>query len=149
MQFFWGWHKTKTRLLFSIMSDHCKRNFRPEMRKMFIEGYKTIDALIWDNGSNKFGNHCLKHTAIISQNFVGEWNMVCSATAWTKTALDIIQLWFNYFPASFFKARDNKMLIIWKFPKSITDHMWHAGRVFETLALADIMFYICCLSNKF
>jgi len=31
-------------------------------------------------------------------------NLVCSATAGTKTALDIIQVWFNYFAASFFKA---------------------------------------------
>jgi len=29
---------------------------------------------------------------------------VCSATTGTKTALDIIQLWFNHFAASFFRA---------------------------------------------
>ena len=55
--------------------------------------------------------------------------MVCSATAGTKTALGIIQLWFQYFAASFFKALGNEILIIWKFPKST------AGRVFETPAL--------------
>jgi len=31
-------------------------------------------------------------------------NLVCSATAGTKPALGIIQLWFNYFAAFFFKA---------------------------------------------
>jgi len=33
--------------------------------------------------------------------------VVCSATAITKTALGIIQLWFNYFAASFFMALGN------------------------------------------
>jgi len=36
-----------------------------------------------------------------------------------ETALRIIQLWFNYFVASFFKTLGKEMLIIWKFPKSI------------------------------
>jgi len=63
---------------------------------------------------------------MISQKFAGVWNVVCSATAGTKTALGIIQLWFKYFAASFFKTLENEMLIIRKFPKSI------AGRVFET-----------------
>jgi len=49
--------------------------------------------------------------------------MVCSATAGTKTALGIIQLWFNYLAASFFKTRGNEMLILWKFPKSIAGRM--------------------------
>jgi len=30
-------------------------------------------------------------------------NLVCSATVATKTALGIIQLWFNYFATSFYK----------------------------------------------
>jgi len=66
-----------------------------------------------------------QHTPKISQNSAGEWNVVCSATAGTKTAPRIIQLCFNYFAAHFFKALGNEMLVIWKFPKSI------AGRVFE------------------
>jgi len=33
--------------------------------------------------------------------------LACNATAGTKTALGIIQVWFNYFAASFFKAFGN------------------------------------------
>jgi len=40
----------------------------------------------------------------ISRKFVGEWNLFYCATTATKTALGIIQLWFDYFAASFFKA---------------------------------------------
>ena len=39
----------------------------------------------------------LWRTPKISEKFAGEWNLVCSATAGTKTALDIIQPWFHYF----------------------------------------------------
>ena len=38
------------------------------------------------------------------ENFLDIYNLVCSATARTKNALGIIQLWFNYFAASFSKA---------------------------------------------
>jgi len=43
----------------------------------------------------------LQHTPKISQNFAGEWNVVCSAKARMKTALGIIKLWLNYFMTSF------------------------------------------------
>jgi len=62
----------------------------------------------------------LKHTPKISQKFAGEWNyLFCSATAGTKTALGIIQVWFNYFAASFFNALGKvnvKCLPIWLTP---------------------------------
>jgi len=45
--------------------------------------------------------------------------VVCIATALTKTALGIIQLWFNYFGASFFKALGNVNVNYLKIPKSI------------------------------
>ena len=41
MQFIEGLRKTKTTLLFCTMTDNCKINFRPEMRKIYIEGNKT------------------------------------------------------------------------------------------------------------
>ena len=67
---------------------------------------------------------CLWYTPKIFQNFAGGWNVVCGATAVTKTALDIswvefiwrklrisktstIQLWVNYFAVSFFIALQN------------------------------------------
>jgi len=34
------------------------------------------------------------------KNFLGSENLVCNATAGTKTTLGIIQVWFNYFTAS-------------------------------------------------
>jgi len=43
--------------------------------------------------------------------------VVCSATAVTKTALGIIQLWFNYFAASFFMALGNVNVSHLKIPK--------------------------------
>ena len=43
--------------------------------------------------------------------------MVCSATAVTKTALGIIQLWFKYFAVYFFMALDNVNVSYLKFPK--------------------------------
>jgi len=46
MGFFDGQRGTKITMLFGIMSDHCKRNFRPEIRKYFIEGNKT-ESLPW------------------------------------------------------------------------------------------------------
>jgi len=60
---------------------------------------------------------CLWHIPKISQNFAGGWNVVCSATAVTKTALGIIQLWFNYFAASFFMALGNVNVSYLKIPK--------------------------------
>jgi len=59
----------------------------------------------------------LWHTPKISQTFAGEWNLVCSAMAGTKTALGIIRLWFNYFAASFFKALGNVNVNHLKIPK--------------------------------
>ena len=59
----------------------------------------------------------LKHTPIISQNFAGEWNMVCSATAGTKTALGIIQLWFKYFTGIFFQGTCQRNIKYLKIPK--------------------------------
>jgi len=44
------------------------------------------------------------------KNMVESENLVCRATAETKTALGIIQFWFNYFAASFFKALGNANL---------------------------------------
>jgi len=41
------------------------------------------------------------------KNLLESENSHCNATAWTKTALGIIQLWFSYFAASFFNALDN------------------------------------------
>jgi len=43
----------------------------------------------------------LLHTPKISQKLLESENLVCSAMAGTQTALGIIQLWFNYFEASF------------------------------------------------
>jgi len=57
------------------------------------------------------------HTPKISQKFAGGWNFVCSATAGTKTALGIIQVWFNYSLASFFKALGNVNVHYFKIPK--------------------------------
>ena len=59
----------------------------------------------------------LQHTPKVSQNFAGEWNVVCIATGGTKTALGIIQVWFNYFTASFFKALGNINVNYLKIPK--------------------------------
>ena len=44
------------------------------------------------------------HTPTISRKFLESEGLVCSATARTKTALDSLQHWFNYFTASSFKA---------------------------------------------
>ena len=41
------------------------------------------------------------------KNLLESENLVCSATAGMQTALGIIQLWFNYFTACFFKAVGN------------------------------------------
>jgi len=53
----------------------------------------------------------LWHTLKISKKFSGEWMfsvlLVCNDTTGTQTALGIIQLWFTYFAASFFKALGN------------------------------------------
>jgi len=53
----------------------------------------------------------------ISQNLAGERNAVCITTAGTKTALGIIQIWFNYFAASHFKALGNVKVNYLKIPK--------------------------------
>jgi len=68
-----------------------------------------------------------------SGNPTGEWNLVCRATAGTKTVLGIIQLWFNYFVASFFKAFGNVNVNYLKIPKNYRGP--HAARAFETLRL--------------
>jgi len=44
-------------MLLGIMSGHCKRNFLPEIPKMFIEVIRQNRYLDLGNGSNKFGNH--------------------------------------------------------------------------------------------
>jgi len=59
--------------------------------------------------------------------------LVCSTAAGTKTALDIIQLWFTYFAESFLRHLATYMLIIWKSPKSVRGRTKsprgpHAGR---------------------
>jgi len=41
MRFFDGYRGTKITMLLGIVSEGCKRNFRPEIRKTFIEGNKT------------------------------------------------------------------------------------------------------------
>jgi len=46
MRFFGGQRGTKTTMFLGFMSDHCERNFRPEMRKIIIEGSKT-ESLPW------------------------------------------------------------------------------------------------------
>jgi len=58
----------------------------------------------------------LWHTPKISQKFAGELKLVCSSTVVMKTALGIIQVWFNYFAASFFKALGNLNANYWNFP---------------------------------
>jgi len=40
------------------------------------------------------------------ENLLVSLILLCCATSTTKTALGIIQLWFNYFAASFYKALD-------------------------------------------
>jgi len=59
----------------------------------------------------------LWHTPKISQKFAGKWNLVNIARAGTKTALGIIQVWFNYFAASFFNALVNVNVNYLKSPK--------------------------------
>ena len=46
----------------------------------------------------------LWHTSRISQNLLVSEILVYNSTAATKTALGIIQLWFSYFVASFYRA---------------------------------------------
>jgi len=57
-------------------------------------------------------------------------NLICSAAAGTKPALDIIQLWFSFFAASIFKALDKANVNYLKYPKKHRGP--HAARVFET-----------------
>jgi len=59
MQFFGGLRGTKTTMLCCIMRDHWKRNFRHEMREVFIEGNLRHNCYLdLGNISNKFSNHC-------------------------------------------------------------------------------------------
>jgi len=68
--------------------------------------------------STKHVKTSYEHTPKISQKFAGEWNyLLCIATAGTKTALGIFQVWFNYFAASFFKALGNVNINFLKIPK--------------------------------
>jgi len=60
----------------------------------------------------------LQHSPKIYQNFAAEWNVACSATARTKTALGITQLWFNYFAASFSMVLGNVNVNYLKIPKT-------------------------------
>ena len=59
----------------------------------------------------------LWHTPEISQKFSGESQLICIRTAGTKTALGIIQVWFNYFAAYFFKALGNVNVNYFKIPR--------------------------------
>jgi len=69
--------------------------------------------------------------------------LVCSAMARMKTALGIIQLWFKYFAASFFKALGNVNVKYLKISekalraarKALAGHMPPVDRVFETPGL--------------
>jgi len=54
---------------------------------------------------------------IFLKNFLESENLVCSAMAGTKTALGIIQLWFNYFATSFFNALGSVNVNSLKIPK--------------------------------
>ena len=73
----------------------------------------------------------------ILKNLLENENLLCSATAGTKSALGIIQLWFNYFAASFFKVIGKVNVIYLKIPKksSRAAQKILAGRVFETPGL--------------
>ena len=55
------------------------------------------------------------------KNLLESENLGCSAMAGTKIALGIIQLWFNYFAASFIKALGNVNVNYLKIPKK---HLW-------------------------
>jgi len=70
------------------------------------------------------------------KNLLENENLVCIATAATKSALGIIQLWFNYFAASLFKAFGNVNVRYLKIPKQHRGP--HAARVFETPGLECI-----------
>jgi len=74
----------------------CQHHSPATLRKYFQE--EPGNMLSWGQQSM-----CrrLWHTRKISKKFAGGRNSVCSATAGTKTALGIIQLWFNYFAAFF------------------------------------------------
>ena len=78
--------------------------FHEEPGRMLSRGRQSMCRPLW-------------HTSKISQKFAGELNLVCSTTARTKTALGIIQVWFNYFTAPFFKAHDNVNVNYLKIPK--------------------------------
>ena len=51
------------------------------------------------------------------KNLLESENLVCNATTGMKTASGIIQFWFNYFAASFFKAFGNVNVNYLKIPK--------------------------------
>jgi len=51
------------------------------------------------------------------KNLLESENLGCSAMAGTKTALGIIQLWFNYFATSFFKTLGNVNVNYLKIPE--------------------------------
>jgi len=72
--------------------------------------------------------------------FSGERNVVCSAMTRMKSTLGIIQLWFNYFVASFFKTLGNIDVNYLKIPEK--HHGPHVARVFET---SDLLFADMCV----
>ena len=78
--------------------------FHKEPGYMPSRGRQSLLRGLWD-------------TPKVFQNFSGGWNVVCNATAVTKTALGIIQLWLKYFAASFFMALDNVNVSYLKLPK--------------------------------
>jgi len=51
-------------------------------------------------GVDSFG---IRLRAIFIKNLLKSKILVSSAAAWTETALDIVQVWLNYFPASFYQ----------------------------------------------
>jgi len=67
------------------------------------------------------------------KNWLESGNLVCNSTAGTKTALGIIQLWFNYLAESFLKALGNVNVKCLKIPKK--HRRRYAARVFETPGL--------------
>ena len=91
----------------------CQRHTPATMHKYF---HKEPGCML----SRGLQSMCrrLWHTPKISQKFAGEWNLVCCATAGTKTALGIIQLWFNYFASFVFKAPGNLNVNYFKIPKT-------------------------------
>ena len=65
MRFFWGERRITTTLLFCIMSDYCKINFRQEMQKILLRVIRHGRYLDSGNGSTKFGNRCVGIKSVV------------------------------------------------------------------------------------